>query len=394
MKLQPITIIVILAGLMMVVGCSIQPEVEIPEHIKELEKLTVYSADHGPLSSIRFEEEQQFGEIYPALLPPSIGFGPAMAVDRNGNVYLANKGQKTIHVYHPDGRHLTDIGREGKGPGEFIRITAIRIQHNRLLVYDSNLTRIQIFSLNPVELSQTIILDTQSWDRFEEVRSTIPHTIFGLQDSTFLAGLLLNERSDRSYLGYYLLNGEGNIMSGKMFEQQRLLNYQGTVDDGGEVYVQLPFTSKGIVKVAPDGTIYHANSRDFLIRIYRADGEYQRAIYYPFDRDPLERKEALDQFSPWLHSAVRDADFPDTWPALESMFVDDQERIWVSTIVDDKEVYQWWVLEHSGKLLARFTWPSHESIQVVRDGKMYVSTKDKETGARHVVRYRVELQPI
>lgn len=363
----------------------------VPQHIRELDSLTVLSPDIKPLSSIQFEVEQQFGKIYPGIPSPTVGFGPEMAVDQKGNVYRADKSRKTINVYSSGGKMLTQIGREGKGPGEFMEISSITIYDQRLIVYDSKLIRIHIFTLNPVKLSKTVIINTQSWEKFDEVRISRPSTIFGLKKSTILAAVILNERNARSYYGYYILNLEGNIISDMLVEQQRLLNYQITLGNGRKSYTRLPFTTKGIVDVARNGTIYHVNTSNFLIQIYDSAGNLQRAIFYPYDKDPLEKEEALEQFHPNLHRSIRNAELPDTWPALESMFVDDKNRIWVATITDDNNSYDWWILEDSGELRSKFTWPRDEPIQVVREGKMYVSIEDEESGARKVVRYHIAM---
>jgi hypothetical protein len=84
--------------------------------------------------------------------------------------------------------------------------------------------------------------------------------------------------------------------------------------------------------------------------------------------------------------------FPKTYPALHSMKIDDQNRLWVSTIVKNPKVYQWWVLNNKGKLLARFTWPRDKPIEVIKNGKVYTKEKNPQTGVQRIVRYKVQVQ--
>ncbi len=73
------------------------------------------------------------------------------------------------------------------------------------------------------------------------------------------------------------------------------------------------------------------------------------------------------------------------------MLIDDQNRLWISTIVKDLDVYRWWVLEENGKLLARFTWPRNREIEVIKNGFVYAKETEDETGLERVVRYRIEM---
>ena len=44
---------------------------------------------------------------------------------------------------------------------------------------------------------------------------------------------------------------------------------------------------------------------------------------------------------------------PQTGPALNDLIVDDEGQIWVSTIVEDFDIYEWWILQENGELITR-----------------------------------------
>jgi len=67
-------------------------------------------------------------------------------------------------------------------------------------------------------------------------------------------------------------------------------------------------------------------------------------------------------------------------------------RLWVFTIVEDFDVYEWWVLELSGELITRFEWPREEPIEVIKNGKMYTRQTDEETGLEQIVRYGIVIK--
>lgn len=85
-------------------------------------------------------------------------------------------------------------------------------------------------------------------------------------------------------------------------------------------------------------------------------------------------------------------DLPQTWPVLTEMKIDDQDRLWIATTVENMNVYEWWVLDASdGSLWARFTWPRYKPIEVIKDGKLYTRETEKETGLEEIVRYNIEI---
>jgi hypothetical protein len=89
----------------------------------------------------------------------------------------------------------------------------------------------------------------------------------------------------------------------------------------------------------------------------------------------------------WLFDAGSD-----TGLLIHSDTGDDSNRLWVSTIVEDFDVYEWWVLEDNGELITKFDWPRDEPIEVIKNGKMYTRQTDEETGLERIVRYQILLK--
>jgi hypothetical protein len=120
--------------------------------------------------------------------------------------------------------------------------------------------------------------------------------------------------------------------------------------------------------------------------------------YFPKNVTPLENERLLD-FNEGDNVAlqmIREADnLPETWPALEEMLIDDENRLWASTIVDDFDIYEWWVFaDDNGDVITKFEWPRDEPIEVVKNGFMYTRQTDEETGLQQIVRYRIEFEEV
>ncbi|MDZ7715111.1 MAG: hypothetical protein U5J95_02745 [Balneolaceae bacterium] len=132
---------------------------------------------------------------------------------------------------------------------------------------------------------------------------------------------------------------------------------------------------------------------DFLIRVYDSKGKFRRAIYYPLQRKPLVREEILSITAKddWNRELLEHAELPETWPVIYTVVPDDKNRLWVSTIVNEDEVFEWWVLSNTGKLIAKFNWPRSKPIEVIKNGYIYTRETEEETELEQIVRYRFEI---
>ncbi|MEX0723594.1 MAG: 6-bladed beta-propeller [Gracilimonas sp.] len=367
--------------------------VSIPEHLQDLENLSVFT-DFDPAGSVEFEQEHSYGEIYPALLAPQLFFGAEVAVDNEGNVYRADKAQRTILVFDGEGNEIQQIGRDGRGPGEFQAITAIGIHEDLLSVFDGTLSRISVFNIKNFELIESIPVDPKAWANKVEAKYYSPRAMMPVDNEMYLTAVFEEKEDGSTYSGYYMMDNKAQIVSGKITETLNKNNHVGKAIDGHSVGIRLTFSVQGKIAVAPSGKVYHINTGEFLIKAYNETGSMENAIYYPFEKDGLEEQEVLNEYHPNMHPALDNAEFPNSWPALESLIIDDENRIWVSAIVDDKNIRQWYILEESGELLAVFPWSRDSEILTIRKGKLYTEETDPETQAKVVVSYDIKYSGI
>jgi DNA-binding beta-propeller fold protein YncE len=88
-------------------------------------RVVVYSPD-GQL----IETYGRFGDLTAGADPtdPEILYGPRdIAIDNQGNIYVADTGNHRIRVYTPDWTHLRDIGSEGTSDGQLLEPVGIAI---------------------------------------------------------------------------------------------------------------------------------------------------------------------------------------------------------------------------------------------------------------------------
>lgn len=387
-------LIISISLLVLLAGCSNQQATNLPEHLADLQNLEVYTTDIEPAYQPNLVREMVFGDSEEFLIG-SIG---RVVVDQFDRVYLGDTQQKSIHILHPDGNYLTSIGREGEGPGEFQWIGHMQIHFGELFVYDPNSRRINVFGIQ--ESLQTAPQFIHSIPVSGENFKSLPEENFmspGLNRIRNDGSLILSSqhsiflyREDPEFQGktrYYLVNQEGDTSANMIFERnmpRHIVTEWFTIPP--------PFSARGLVAHSTDDRIFSAWTDNILIKVHNSDGVYERSFYHPFVKHALNREDAINSMddNEQLHEAVENMQLPETWPALNRMFVDNQDRIWVATIVNDLELYEWWVMNDAGELLVRFEWPRHQSIIRVKDNFLYVRETEEDSGLQQIVRYRME----
>lgn len=391
-------------SIILFVGCSSatektpQPVQEIvplvvPEDIRQYDSLTVYSADAKPPLDIEFKREMSFDETAEILIG-SIG---KVAVDQSNRVFLMDKDQLLIHVYNPDGSYSTSLGRKGRGPGEFQNLHSIRIHSDQLWAVDGNAIplRINTYSLDSLTFVKTVKLKAENLGDFEKLRGYTPRTFYPLADGRlFIVGyrnLFPSNHPTERYVRYYLQNESGEIISDQVLEQKN--KYIVHKFPGYTVaYGDFPFLAGSLFAISKEGNIYSARTDKFLVKVYNRYGDYLNEFEYPFRRKKINREEIMKiAENDTRREVIVNSELPERWPALESMLVDDKNRLWVSTIVDDLQVREWWILKDNGKVITKFIWPVDKPIEEVKNGYLYARETDMETGLQEIVRYRIKM---
>ncbi|MEX2602395.1 MAG: hypothetical protein WD355_12140 [Balneolaceae bacterium] len=150
--------------------------------------------------------------------------------------------------------------------------------------------------------------------------------------------------------------------------------------------------SPGIHAFNPDGSHISA-----IGRTGSGPGEYHSAFYYPFrgavfDRDVFYETNPMLRGRPDLQAIVEnEVRFPETWPVLESILVDDEDRIWTAARTDAPELFHWRVLNNKGELLAEFMKRRNQQVLHVKNGYLYMRETEEESGLQSVEKYRIEL---
>lgn len=390
-------------GLILLMGCATHKAKKIPESIRKLKNLTVYSPDAKPDFKITLDKDAVYGDTTGVVLG---SFITGVAVDNRKRTYIADFAAKRIDVFNPDGSFFRYIGRNGRGPGEFQYIWKIRIKDNYLYALDYFLQKISVFNLLTMQLVRD---DYISLNRIAKNKpSWLNHT---RKNGWIYRATNFYVLPNGNYLIFFSNDGEsfanlrGNTYEASIFspDSEKYLEHNvfsfpwtgGIVANKNVIITRVPYKRMSQFDYT-NGQLVYGWTGDFLFKFYNGKGTYQRAIYYPFHRLKLNLKDALaslDNSDSQSMEAIRGDALPSTWPAFHSVLMDNKNRLWVSTFARNQKVYRFWVLNQNGKLLARFTWPRDKLIKVVKNGYMYTQETDTATGISQIVRYRIEMKP-
>jgi len=387
----------ILLILLLFCSCSTHKKVTLPASVQKLNNVHAYPLNAEPSHKIAFKKDATYGDTNKVL----IGNIRSLAVSSMGRVFLGNPDKGFFFVYAPDGHYLTKLGGKGKGPGEFLYFSNPVILNHKLYARDPSQRRINIFSTDSLALVRTLNVGIANRDTINALQGYGVHSVYPRGNGTFLVQFTpKNIRKMglvKLHQKYYYMNSKGKVLSHQIFEQKGIGHGLLLAHIGGQLRGgSFRFVPHSLFALGSNHHIFTAWSSRFLIKEYNPDGAYQQAIYYPFNKVRLTRKQAMNLQkqrgnSKYYQQVLQHNSIPKTWPALHSMMIDDQNRLWISTIVKNMKVYQWWVLSPKGKLLARFKWPRSKPIKKVKNGYIYTLEKNNK-GVKRVVRYKIQMQ--
>lgn len=386
-KMKSVWISIIIAAAFIYSGCTFENEYKSDIPIISLERSDSGSKNREVVSIA------PAAEFHDSLFIEAI---PSIDVDRHGNLYLAAERHRTRTVYQfsSNGVLQDTIGAFGDEPGEFESIRDIQISGDTLYVFDATLNRV-----NQFDISENRLVDVIEYERMtariggENVEfNPVPvwrwssgDYLIELQDSRNPA---LN--TDRLQI-YRLGNSEGIVLKGELFELQTE-NFLIGDHAGRPSAFQLPYPERSLRTKLKNGVFYTAWTEEFKIEERDSTGSIQRVFTFPYKRVPLDAdKMVRERYSHnrQLQLTRESADYPQEWPAIYSMFADDQGKLWVALIPENESIFEWWIIDPANEqeaLQKTFNWSRSSLFQQASNGKVYAVESDA-SGFKKVVSY-------
>ena len=334
-----------------------------------------------------------------------IGSIGQVVIDSKENVYIGDLINNTIHLFSPNGKYIKQIGREGKGPGEFKYIIGVQIgQKDSLYILDGKLNRITIYSPDKYENPAYIIripsnninfyVSSVGWLNGNSINNGLwidhDNNYFVCYRESFSADNL----NKPHYLAVYRLNKLGKFANKKPLIKIKDNGHLVIKGSGSSFSVgHMPFGQVPIIEIGNDGYLYYASSDILDIKAIDVSGNLKRKLEYEIK--PVRIRESM-----W-NKVINDSEFltkkilnssltplPEYKRLFDDFVVDDKGNIWVATNTEDENNYTWLVFDKNNNLLTKFKFPNSVMLKIIKQNYAYGIYTD-EDGIQSVIKYKI-----
>ncbi len=364
----------------------------IPSQVIENEHIIVYENENLETGTvIHFEKDQLFEENDSL----QIGYIGDIAVTDDNGLFLYDGHPSAVAIYQfsSNGDYIRQIGREGRGPGEYLSGSHLNIGNNNLLVYDRTLHRHLVYSIETGEHLQTVQIDLANMESEGPITDLRLGGYLKLNNELFLLSLVRAQRYYEDEPGttrYFITDSEFRELSLEIFRLNRRLENFGEWQ-GMRIMSFFPFQARSLLSVSESGRIFTAVTDEFFIRELNHKGETIGGFYYSLPRIPVTREDARNSTNEMTRDIAENVELPDYWPVLDRMLADDEDRLWIKIETDESESQKWYVTEGNGEFVGAFSWPQESSIRLVKNGFLYAVENNDDSGVTQLTRFRVNV---
>jgi len=299
-------------------------------------------------------EDIEFGE------PGYLHNPRSAATDSKGNIFISDHVGRLIQMYSPEGEYIKSFGGQGRGPGEFNRITEIAIDENdRLLVLDRFQFKVSRFDVESGDIEEHL---------FEDMPQINMMTLTALKNELFAgfyveSGPQMNPNKETKAIRIYQF-GDGEMKSSvfEIFRHQFDLEIPIEKNFGagiGHVLGRISGSELVAGHQVYSGVHYLVDSKSGEVRKIYND-ELEQEAYHMMDPDDRPA-EVEDRFAGSI-TASGGADGPFYYQVLQSsmLYAGFDEKLFHVYRLNQKEGYEFSdyieIFSDSGELSA------HQSI--------------------------------
>ena len=307
----------------------------------------------------------------------------------DGNMVVADGGLASVQLllFAADGRYLRSLGRSGRGPGEFVRITSLHVGPNdSLLAFDTSLQRLTVFTPDGrlARTAQYRIVPglAGTTGKLFSISRLIDGTLVGQGAETFRQGPPGELVRDTVAIG---------LLQGSMEEFRPILQLPArmtttTLLFGRPVYRVPPF-SPVVIYTTWGNCVFASDGATASIRVYSSSGELVRTLTGPgaprrVTREHLERRLDFDlkhvpnPDTVALRRLIADEAHPTHLPFYHQIVADASGHLWLQEYADQGwgTGRHWYVISQSGEVLGEVEMPKAMYVYDIRDGAVFGRT--------------------
>ncbi len=303
--------------------------------------------------------------------------GGLVAVNSTGSIYVGDRQASTIYVFTAQGKLIDEIGQEGEGPGEFARLSTIRIgPGDTLYAFDSRAKRISAFEPTGHSLAYGFKVS-------EDSRGGRPDRFVGVLDTGFLIKWVEDPSIEDGAGLTELYVSARHVNWAGLHAQHPLVRLPGKSwmvagTDNGFTVLAIPFGPIPFIRLGPGGHVYSGSNASVDVAITTASGVPIGSITHELEAIPVtsaELEKRLGNLSSESAQSLRPFT-PKAKPVYSSFIVDDEGRIWVRLTPADYEadISSWLILDTESQVRGQVTLPSSVRLEVIAAGRAYATS--------------------
>lgn len=311
--------------------------------------------------------------------------------DASGRIFVMDGGNHRIQVFGPDGSFLMTLGREGQGPGEYVRLANIAIADNHVVTRGAGNRRFTVWST-----------DGELLGEFPEGPGSNRQPV-GLDDGTIvmLAGYRADEDAPIPVVSRYRLVHLSEELA-ELAEIFRFPPYEQLAVYRGDFQTSLSMTSvplpssSAAFAVSRDGRVYAAMTDEHQVHALDATGARVWSLRVAWQPHPITDAEideavaTIRERSRWADLSRSEIEWPSRRPAIERLAVDGHGLLYVylhplDENAEDRAVD---VFSPEGDLLFSGWIPATRWL-FARDDYVLAQRTNELTGEENIVRYRL-----
>ncbi|MDE2793805.1 MAG: 6-bladed beta-propeller [Gemmatimonadota bacterium] len=279
---------------------------------------------------------------------PNLIFGEIRGVQAasDGTIYVLDYQATEVRAYDPDGRYLRTVARRGEGPGEITEANGILLSGDTLLWMNDH-ARWVIIGVDPDgnevrRFDKPVRSYGYIWDGVFDQRGR-----YWRDDSHSDDGIVYPPPpglSTRTYRDYYKFHDLSSGAVDSVFlgeSSSRSYSYEDAV--GLWQFLPLMFEAEESIVVNPSGGFWRANTAEYRVVRTNEEGDTLLVIEagLPVLRVTDEERDAyvegILEHRPDIRSEAEEVAglMPDIKPILASLFVDDENRLWVKRVTPE-----------------------------------------------------------
>lgn len=347
-------------------------------------KSLLHAVEEIRIGQLDGEDEYVFGAI------------THMAVGKNGEIFVADHQVPVIRMYDKEGNFIRNVGRQGRGPGEYLNIGGMRtFPDGRLAIWDQRNQKVSLFDQIGDFVESHLVNSTLfASDIFE-----VDH------NGNFYVKTTLKTTPDMPNweFGWLKISPEGELVDTirvPLDEEKHELSFVlFTASGDAHAFIERPRSSLSAM-----GHLITGRNNEYNFEI-----NYTDLISKKIKRDytPVQIKaEERAQWEAWVsHFGVNNI-IPETKPPYKKILTDSQGRIWiwryVEAVFTEENIgphagpeSKWWepptfdVFLPDGTFYATVKLPLHAKFRDAKDGFVWAIIKG-EQDEQYAARFRLE----